>query len=541
MKVLWNVIRVIALLAVLAAAPLAIWQGFEDEASPLYFARYWMALILPLFGIVLLALWYLIFGWGAFGQRAKHFGIFALVALIGFVGFRVIFRYDGSTSGASLPRFTFRWAAATVHETQVLPDTGTKTAPRPLEETTVEGVIDSPQFYGPNRDATWPADQVIASLDWTDEAPVELWRQPIGGGWSGFAVVGRRALTMEQRGTEEWVSCYDLLGGDVLWTHRDEARFYDSAVGGAKEMAGDGPRAVPTVSREHVFTYGATGVLNCLSLETGEAIWQHQVIADLGKALPEWGKSASPLVIEDLGLVVVTGVENGSPTLLAFRTDTGEPAWTYEGKGCSYGSPRLMTLHGERQVVSVNGHDVTGHDPKTGEEKWRFDWPGNFPKVGQPMEAGENRILVTASYGAGAHLLEVGKEGETWTVDSLWKSTRLKTKFSSAVVLDGHAYALDEGRFACVKLEDGSRVWKDGKYGYGQQILVGNSLLVQAEAGYLAVVEATPEAFREVARVEALDSMTWNPPTLAGRYLLVRNDREVVCFELPAKVPAGGE
>lgn len=540
MKVLWNVIRVVTLLAVLAAAPLGIWRGFENEDSPLHFARYWMALMLPLIGVGLLALWYLIFGWGAFGRRAKHFGIFALVALIGYVGFRAAFRYDGSTSGASLPRFAFRWAPEAIHEPEELPDAGTETARRPLEETAVEGVIDSPQFYGPNRDATWPADQVIASLDWTSKAPIELWRQPIGGGWSGFAVVGRRALTMEQRGSEEWVSCYDLLSGEVIWTHRDEARFYESAVSGAKEMAGDGPRAVPTVSGDHVFTYGATGVLNCLSLETGEAIWQHLVITNLGKPLPEWGKSTSPLVIDDLGLVVVTGAENGSPTLLAFRADTGEPAWRYEGQGTSYSSPRLMRLHGERQVVSVNGHDVTGHEPETGEERWRFDWPGRFPKVCQPIEAGDNRILVTASYGAGAHLLEIGKEGDTWTVDSLWKSTRLKTKFSSAVVRDGHAYALDEGRFACVNLEDGSRVWKDGKYGFGQQLLVGDALLVQAEAGYVAVVEATPAAFREISRVDALDSMTWNPPTLAGRYLLVRNDREVVCFQLPEKAAGGG-
>ena len=84
-------------------------------------------------------------------------------------------------------------------------------------------------------------------------------------------------------------------------------------------------------------------------------------------------------------------------------------------------------------------------------------------------------------------------------------------------------------------LKDGSRVWKDGKYGFGQNLLIGDHLLVQAEEGDVVLVEATPEAFRETARIKALDSMTWNPPTFAGRYLLVRNDREVVCFRLAAK------
>ncbi len=532
MRSIWNTLRILALLAALAFAPLGIWAGFASE----HFARYWMALILPLVGIGLLALWYLVFGWGPLVVRAKRFGWFVLAAVILGVGFRVLFRYDGSTSGASLPRYVWRWSPPQGERTPVFSKSDTPRHPKPLAEGTVEGVVDSPQFYGPGRDATWSPDTIIASFDWENHPPEELWRQPIGQGWSGFAVVGRRALTMEQRGEEEHVTCYDLLTGDLLWSHRDEARYYTAAARGAREMAGDGPRAVPTVSGNRVYTYGATGVLNCLSLETGEAIWQREVIKDLGKRLPEWGKSTSPLVIDDLDLLVVSGVENGAPTLLAFTLETGEPAWTYAGNGTSYSSPTLITLHGERQVVSVNGHDVTGHDPLTGEERWRFDWPGRFPKVAQPVPVGDDRLLVTASYGAGSYLLQVGKGDDgAWTVSELWKSTRLKTKFSTAVVRDGHAYGLDEGRLACVDLADGSRVWKDGKYGFGQNLLVGDRLLIQAEAGDVVLVDATPEAFREIARIDALDSMTWNPPTLAGRYLLVRNDREAICFRLAPK------
>jgi len=63
----------------------------------------------------------------------------------------------------------------------------------------------------------------------------------------------------------------------------------------------------------------------------------------------------------------------------------------------------------------------------------------------------------------------------------------------------------------------------------------GRWLLVQAEKGFLALVLAKPEQLDEVARLEALHSKTWNPPTLAGRWLLARNDREAVCFEIPAK------
>mgnify|MGYP007028598725 CR=1 FL=1 len=111
-----------------------------------------------------------------------------------------------------------------------------------------------------------------------------------------------------------------------------------------------------------------------------------------------------------------------------------------------------------------------------------------------------------------------------------------RTKFSSASVFGTHAYALDEGTFCCVDLATGERGWREGRYGFGQHIRVGAQwMLVQAEKGFLTLVKANPAQLEEVSRLEALNSKTWNPPTLAGRWLLVRNDREAVCYEIPAK------
>ncbi len=76
-------------------------------------------------------------------------------------------------------------------------------------------------------------------------------------------------------------------------------------------------------------------------------------------------------------------------------------------------------------------------------------------------------------------------------------------------------------------------VWKKGRYGHGQILLVDDLILVQAERpGDIALVEASPQGYRELGRVSALDTTTWNTPALAGKHLLVRNDREAVCFEL---------
>ena len=196
-----------------------------------------------------------------------------------------------------------------------------------------------------------------------------------------------------------------------------------------------------------------------------------------------------------------------------------------------------MTLAGREQILSVNSNSVTGHDPASGSVLWKFDWPGMFPKVCQPVQVTPERILITTSYGLKSHLLEIkpGADGKM-TVASVWAGSAPRPKFSSATVFGTHAYALDEGTFCCVDLVTGERGWREGRYGFGQQIRLGEHwMLVQAEKGFVALVKANPERLEEVSRLEALHGKTWNPPTLAGRWLLVRNDREAVCFELPAK------
>ena len=105
------------------------------------------------------------------------------------------------------------------------------------------------------------------------------------------------------------------------------------------------------------------------------------------------------------------------------------------------------------------------------------------------------------------------------------------------MVHDGHAYALNEGRLTCVDLKDGRMKWRGERYGYGQNLLLGDRLLIQTEKGAVAIVKADPEAFAEVSRQEALSAMTWNTPAIAGRYLLVRNGEEAICFKLKPADP----
>lgn len=482
---------------------------------------------------LLLTLWFLGFGKPPLKTRLKRVGIGILCAFaIGFLAGKLL-RYEGSASGSSFPRFSWVWDETERAEAGAIGEIVEGSA-ETIDETIRAAAGDLTQFLGPNRDGMWKKRPF--GIDWENDPPRLLWKRTVGKAWSGFSVVGNQAVTQEQVGDAESILCLDLFSGKELWHHENPStRLLLARVeNGGAAMGGDGPRSTPTIHANRVYAVGGTGIVDCLDLETGTPIWSRNVVEDANSNIQKWGMANAPLILEPEHAVVVTAGDKAGTTLVAYHLDTGDILWRYDGSGGSYSSPRLLTIHGVRQIVSVNAKDVSGISPSDGRELWKHDWPGNFPKVGQPLLVDGDKVLATASYGVGSPFIQISKQGDTWATEELWKSTRMKTKFSSAVILDGFAYGLDEGRLACIDLETGSKQWKGEKYGFGQHLLFEDILLIQTErSGDVAIGRIAPDGFTELARIEALDGMTWNVPTVAGRILLVRNAGEAACFLLP--------
>lgn len=395
----------------------------------------------------------------------------------------------------------------------------------PVESTTVAAEAVSPAewpgFRGSQRDSV--ARGVTLATDWSSAPPVELWRQPIGPGWSSFAVHGQRVYTQEQRGGDELVSCYDRTTGAALWRHRDAARFWES-------NGGAGPRGTPTLSQGRVYTLGATGILNALEARTGAVMWSRNAVTDTGVKLPGWGIASSPLVLGDQVVVATAGV------LAAYDVATGKPKWTGPRGGWGYSSPHLVTIDGVEQIVLLNGAGAIGVAPADGALLWRHEWAGDG--IVQPALLENRDLLVGSGSGmataVGLRRLALARGPSGWTAEERWTSAGLKPYFNDFVVHAGHAFGFDGSILACVSLADGTRKWKGGRYGHGQLVLLPEQdlLLVLSEEGELALVKATPEGFTELARRPVLEGKTWNHPVLAGDTLLVRNAAEMAAFRL---------
>jgi outer membrane protein assembly factor BamB len=483
-----------------------------------HFARSFGAIGLAFLSAIMISLWWTFRG--ARGKKLKRFGIVIVGIGLFVAAWNFLLRREGSVDGTALPRYTWRWSASATPRMAAL---STKTTESTDLGAAPAGLEDWTRFMGPNGDGMLPPPKW--KTDWKAHPPREVWRQPIGLGWSGYAVLGRRAITQEQRDEEECVTCYDVVTGKLLWSHADKALF-------SERMGGDGPRGTPTIhaGNKLVYTLGATGILNCLEVETGKLRWTRNVLEDAGAENIEWGKSVAPLLHRDR--VIVSGGKKGA-TLLAYQQSDGKPLWKAGTDAATYSTPSVHTLGGREQFVSVNQESVTGHSVDDGKILWTFEWPGTFPKVAQAIPAGPDRILVTSSYGVKSHLLEVKASPDgAFACTSVWSSSAPRTKFSSVTVHEGQVYGLDEGMLASVDLATGERGWREGRYGFGQHLQLGDIILVQTERGPVVVVRVNKGKPEELGRVNALSSMTWNPPTLAGRWLLVRNDREAVCYEL---------
>jgi outer membrane protein assembly factor BamB len=422
----------------------------------------------------------------------------------------------GGITGSFDSDFAWRWTETP--EERLLAQGGNEQTAFPSDPMAADTGTDWPGFRGTDRDGI--VHGVRIKTDWSGSPPVELWRRPVGPGWSSFAVHGGVFYTQEQRGDDEVVTCYSMTTGRPVWQHRDALRFWES-------NAGAGPRATPTLSNDHVYTLGATGLLNVLDAEDGTAVWSRDAAADTNVQVPTWGFASSPLVFDDAVIVAAAG------TLIAYDRFTGEPLWFGPDGGAGYSSPHLMTIDGVSQILLLSGAGAASLAPADGKPLWNHSWPGGTGIV-QPALIEEGDILIGGAEGAGIRRIAVAPGADGWTVNERWTSTGLKPPFNDFVVHAGHAFGFDGSILACIDIEDGKRQWKGGRYGNGQLILLADQdlLLVLSERGELALVEATPDQFSELARFPAIQSKTWNHPVLIDDVLLVRNSQEMAAFRL---------
>ncbi len=379
-------------------------------------------------------------------------------------------------------------------------------------------------FRGPDRLGIYDEMPILTS--WPKGGLRRLWKQPVGGGWAGFSVAKGTIYTIEQRRDDEVVAAYDAATGKEKWTDSWRAHFDES-------MGGDGPRATPIVDENRVYAVGAEGELRCLDAATGKIVWNKNILKEHGASNLVWAQSFSPLVV-DGKLIVLPGGKGAS--VVAYDKLTGKTLWASQDDQQSYTSPMVATIGGKRQLIVVSAARAMGLTIEDGKLLWDYPWTTEYDiNAAQPIVTAPDRFLITAGYGHGSALVELTPNGGKFTAKTVWKNTKLKAKFNSPVLFEGHVYGLDEGILACIDAQTGEQKWKGGRYGYGQILLASGHLVVLTESGGLALVKATPAAHTEVAEFSAIEGKTWAYPAIDSGVIYVRNTREMAAFRIGAR------
>jgi outer membrane protein assembly factor BamB len=384
-----------------------------------------------------------------------------------------------------------------------------------------------PQLRGPRGDGTADATGLLPS--WQNGGPRELWRRPIGEGFSSVAVSGDHLYTMGLDGEQEAVFCLRITDGELVWKTPIGPKF--------SEEFGNGPRSTPAVGGERVYALSATGKLAALRTRDGGKVWERDLVADMAGRVPLRGYAPSPVLDGGLLLLEVGGAE--AKSVVAFDAATGAPRWTALDNRPGYSTPIVVSIDGVKQYVFAHtaGADVVALLPD-GSVHWKHPWPHG--PIAMPVFVPPNRIFVSTANDVGAVLLEVTHAGGKATVREVWASREMKNHFNTTVYHQGHLFGFDNATFKALDVATGKTRWAQRGFGKGTVLLAGDLLLVLSDRGVLALVEASAEAYRELGRVQAMTGKSWTSPALAGGRIVLRDQDEIVAYDLRTAAPAAG-
>jgi outer membrane protein assembly factor BamB len=427
----------------------------------------------------------------------------------------------------------------------------------------VAAASDWPRWLGPNGDSVWRDAGIVDKFP--PGGPQVRWRTPIGSGYSGPAVAGGRvfltdrpaappeispgkALERVPAAGHERVICLRETDGTVLWRHAYECEYRISYPAG--------PRAMPTVAGDRVYTLGAEGHLHCLDTVTGRVVWARNLNRDYGVSTQMWGYAASPFVDGDRVICLVGGAGH---TVVAFDRETGAERWRAgTAKEPGYSTPTIGEAGGRRQLFVWDTEAVSGLDPETG----RVFWSEAFKtKLGHavitPRQAGE--FLFVSGFFDGSLMLRLDptepKAGVAWRAKGPHetKSEALHSLMSPPFIEDGHLYGIcSYGHLRCLKTETGERLWetlavtvpdnKPARWASAFMVKNGNRFFLFNEKGDLIIARLSPAGYEEIDRTHLLDTtnkaggrgVLWSHPAFANGAIYARNDREILCADLRA-------
>ncbi len=410
---------------------------------------------------------------------------------------------------------------------------------------------DWPQYFGPGRNGVSTQKGVLRSFP--EKGPDVLWTVNIGIGYGGPVIKNGKAYLLDRDDkVGDNLRCFDLTSGKELWNFA-----YDAP----GSVMFPGSRSVPTIDGNMIYTCGPYGNLYAIDINTHKPVWSKNIWTDFGGTkIPTWAITQCPLVYGDLLIVASQAPKAG---VVAYEKLTGKVKWTTGSLGeTGYVSPQIVKIGTESHVVMISackragygetgtGGKVVGIDPLSGKTLWEYtNWQCSIPVPGA-VDAGNNKILITGGYEAGAAMIKVEKKADgAFGVTELYKNADFGAHTQQPILVNGNfygQYTTNERKdgLVCMSM-DGKVMWKTGRsplFDKGGLIFADGIIIGTDGIKNLYLIEPDPTAFKPIATSEILavdasanprfTSQNWGPPALSDGKLLIRDQTRLMCVKI---------
>jgi outer membrane protein assembly factor BamB len=388
--------------------------------------------------------------------------------------------------------------------------------------TSVLTAADWPQLLGPTRDGVIAAPAGKKLIE-----PQPVWDRELGTGFGGPVVAQGRVIIAHRLGDELVVEAVDAATGVLLWSFKRATDYVDSF------GFDNGPRAVPAIADGRVFVHGADGVLDALELETGKALWQVDTVKTYESPQGYFGRACSPLVIGQRVILTPGGRHDGQPAgVVALDTASGRVLWQSVADEAGYASPVAV---GSDQLLCWMRNEVWLLDAGSGKiaahRRLRADMDASV-NASQPVLLSGNRVMISAGYDVGLHVLQLP------TLEPVWNKEGLLDCHYGTPVLDGETVFGFDGRqemgqtLRCIDLITREKRWQSTTVPGGTLIRVGAHLLVATEQGELWVIPTAAKAYDPLHQVQILRSGHRAHLAFADGLLFARDGRQLVAVKV---------
>ena len=333
-------------------------------------------------------------------------------------------------------------------------------------------------------------------LTWSPTEHV-VWKTEIPGlGWSSPAIAGGKIWITT--GLEEGHSLRAVRLDAADGTIERSIEVFAPTEPGGVHSKNSHASPTPVIDGERVFVHFGSHGTACLSWE-GEILWKTKLDYN-----HRHGPAGSPVVVGDLLVIACDGTDVQFVT--ALDKATGKEVWRRpRGEGrMAYSTPTVTTVEGKPLVVSCGGEFVIAYVPESGEERWRFRYPGGYSNVPRPV-TGFGLAFVSSGYDTPVfYALPLDGAGELGEDKVAWKSTKAIPRNASPLLVGDELYLVsDNGVISCLDARTGEVHWQERLGGdcTASPLHADGRIYITDENGVTKVI-APGTTFRELATNE---------------------------------------